>query len=198
MFFFWGIFRRRGINSLTSKLSSQKKSFEPILKMDSAGQGLPCALSSVVSDSQKAMSVKDPEKSPPCIISPAVETLTSATFLETSAISSLKDEDKMYRVHDSVVHNSSFWSTYNDLQLMESSSSFPVSHSLNRTIQLSHLLDKHPKSSFDVANTPLCSEVKKDDIDLVNIFYFWLAPRILCLHFLILLIVSSLIVPYCY
>lgn len=81
---------------------------------------------------------------------------------------------------------------------MESSSSFPVSHSLNRTIQLSHLLDKHPKSSFDVANTPLCSEVKKDDIDLVNIFYFWLAPRILCLHFLILLIVSSLIVPYCY
>ena len=177
LFFLWGIFKGRRTDNLTPKPSSHKQpSGGRILNIDLETQDLPHALSSVVFDSQRPLSVDNPEnRSPRSDISPKPEALISSTWVKMRATSSPKVEDRMSRVQDSpVVHNSSFQSAAcRRLPSQQSSQSLPESHFLSSTNQLSIVHSaKHPESRFQMTNTLPCSEVKSGDAYPVNPFSF--------------------------
>ncbi|XP_020261279.1 uncharacterized protein LOC109837443 isoform X3 [Asparagus officinalis] len=154
LFFLWGMFKRRRKISLTSKLSPQKRPSRSVLNMDPATQYLPCALSSLVSDSEKVVSVESPEKSTNCGISPKAEALRSTTFVE---------RDRMWRDQESPhLHNSSFQrAAYNRPASKKKLNSSSASYALTSTDQLADPLSNHPKSRFKATDTS--SKVGNDE-----------------------------------
>jgi len=176
LFFLWGIFKGRRTDNLTPKPSSHKQPpGGPILNIDLETQDLPCALSSVVFDSQRPVSVENPENGSPRSDIPKPKALISSTWVEMRATSSPKVEDRMCRVQDyPFVHNSTFQSAaYSRLPSQQSSCSLPESHFLSSTNQLSIVHSaKHPESRFQMTNTLPCSEVKSGDAYPVNPFSF--------------------------
>lgn len=165
LFFLWGMFKGRGADNLASKPNLEKRSSEPILDRDPAVQDLPCALRSVISDSQTAVPVENPEnRSAGCDVPLETPGSKPIAYMENQPVSSSKAKDTMCGAQDTpLVHNSSFQlAAYNRLLQGQSPCLLPLPSPSNKD-QFSHVPGIHPESISLMADTSPWSEVKGDD-----------------------------------